>query len=269
MRTLLRATARQLGLPFLTFSYSVHESWPATMANRSTRGVFFFDDYFSAATVDDSIRARYFVVGVVRPPCDWEVSNWAYLSDLQYLNRAKPGQRGFRRTFPDPGHDGNLLGLRPPYNASDDIGRFRSFLRDPLRGGDSLEHRLQVRYTGSDLRTGLLAAAHCWIWTSSLARDLGRCLEQYASCGGEKVNVTSWLQENEALRDNPSERISCPEYFKADDRALVMSKNQNVGTLWHTNVPAPHHQHRLHLSSLQQAHQDQHREDPDSCCAHP
>ena len=229
MRTLLHTTAKSLGLPFTIFSYPSHGPWLDMMANKSRRGVLLLDDYFSIATVDDAVRRSYFVMGIVRPPCDWEVSNWAYESDLHYLHMVKPGRPKLRRRFPEPFYDNHMLGSQPPYNASDDVRRFRAFLHDPLRRGDSLEYRLRVRYTGDDLRAVLTAAAHCWMWIDSLTQDLAKCLEQYASCGGERFNMTAWLQENEMLHDfNPSSRVSCPAYYEPDDRALIMSRNPSL-----------------------------------------
>ena len=231
MDALLRGLSQAMGLPFLfatpmRSSAAGGRSQPTASALLGgKRGVVMMRDDWHF-TVTDELREHFFVLGTVRPPCDWEVSSWAYRSGLQ------ASAVNAQRIKKNPGltFDHSLYGQVPPYNGTQDRRRFAAWLRSQdAVAADSLERSIQRRYGGVS-KTSLPHAAHCWMRTTALIQDLAACLEQYASCGGERLNVSLWLRAHEKLRANPSARADCDEYFRDEaDVKLVMRRNPSFG----------------------------------------
>ena len=183
------------------------------------------DDWKFAVT--DELREQFFVLGTVRPPCDWEVSWWAYRSGLQMSSV------NAQRIKKNPGLTFNhsLYGQSPPYNGTQDRRRFAAWLRaQDAVAADSLERSIQQRYYGGASKASLPHAAHCWMRTNALIQDMAACLDRYASCGGERLNASQWLRAHEKFRANPSARADCDQYFRDEaDVKLVMRRNPSFG----------------------------------------
>ena len=81
MLALLQAASKELGLPYISGNRGQQHAngqQPSLghMLGGRARGVVLLDDTWPWV-VTDEIRDHFFVVGTVRPPCDWEVSQWA------------------------------------------------------------------------------------------------------------------------------------------------------------------------------------------------
>jgi len=80
MKQLLAAAAQTLGWPYIEPKNRAEQS-AAEAANQSQQLVVVQDDVrdFVLSAADEE---RYFVIGTVRPPCDYLLSQWSYRSDV-------------------------------------------------------------------------------------------------------------------------------------------------------------------------------------------
>ena len=147
------------------------------------------------------------MLGVVRRPCDYLVSTWAWSSMLRM------GQ-------PDETH---TMGKKPPFDTDDDFAAFTKWLngaiakrdagKDWNAGATFMTSALDQRYQDPNL-------AHCWVRTHSMTDDLKKCMAQYGSCGGNyKLDGldTDMVDELHAKANGaikPTETAKCSTFFK-------------------------------------------------------
>ena len=258
VRSLLQRYAQRVGLPFIELNRGqANDHLP--LAAGSKRSVVFIGDG-SDLTLTDDDRRRFFVLGSVRPPCDWELSTWAYESswaDPQLVNALqRMGNAGTApyskfsgaaaRYFSDvrafvhkvsATEDSRLLGRTPPFDNEDDRRRFSSWIRSPRlqmisarqqeRQNESLEWGMVRRFLGPNGNaTSLMGGAHCWMRLHSLTTDLTECLRRYITCGGDQIDLAAWLRETQSTHANPSSHLNCQSFFNAGDATLVAARNE-------------------------------------------
>ena len=116
---------------------------------------------------------KYFVVGLVRPPCDYLLSQWVEKSNEGGANP--------------------LMGSSPPYSSAVDKGRFREFVGDVINAtnkvGQSNAHVGESPLMSTEARVRGYDKAedggymHCMMETHSIVNDFKKCIRQYESCG--------------------------------------------------------------------------------------
>ena len=122
---------------------------------------------------------KYFVIGLVRRPCDYLLSQWVEKSNEARKSAGKWGA--------------DWYGASPPYSSEPDKGRFRSFVGG-IVNATNMAGQTNVRLqdapfmsVGTRVR-GYDAAKdggymHCMMYTHSLVNDFKSCIRQYQSCG--------------------------------------------------------------------------------------
>ena len=134
---------------------------------------------------------KYFVIGMVRPPCDYLLSQWVEQSNEA---NAKPTPGWAKSAKKDPANwygDGHHDS--PPYSSEVDKGKFRDFvgltINETNKVGPSkatLEESplmsVGARVRGYDKAEdgGYL---HCIMYTHTIVNDFKKCIRQYESCG--------------------------------------------------------------------------------------
>jgi len=172
--------------------------------------------------------AAFFVIGLIRRPCDYMVSYWAYTSDRQ------------RKLHTEA--DTGKWGLHPPYSGDDDLARFTKWLstvvmmrdggRSWLQGSTFMSQALHDRIPDPSL-------VHCWVTTHRMVDDLKRCMKQYEACGGTwaetgltAANIAEAAKRTAGFSDGdirPSPHAGCSTYFKnATLMKLVMDSEEAV-----------------------------------------
>jgi hypothetical protein len=166
----------------------------------------FQDDTNHDLQTTSADASSFFVLGVVRRPCDYLVSTWAWSS---MLNRGKTS--------------GGSWGKSPPFDTDGDQAAFAQWL------GETMTHRDDGEgwYGGSKFMSSALNAryqdpnlVHCWVRTHSMTDDLKKCMAQYGSCGGKySLEGLSADQMDEARSKanaaiKPTETAKCSTFFK-------------------------------------------------------
>ena len=146
------------------------------------------------------------MLGVVRRPCDYLVSTWAWAS---MLHMGQPNE--------------GVFGTSPPFDTDDDLTAFTQWVggiiakrdagEDWNGGSKFMTSALDARYEDPNL-------AHCWVRTHSMTDDLKKCMAQYGSCGGNykldglEADMVDDLhaKANEAIK--PTETAKCSTFFK-------------------------------------------------------
>ena len=198
----------------------------------------------SPVQVSASDAARFFVIGLVRRPCDYARSVWSFRSGR--CAQCSTGANGTSTSsMQGPKYcwlravcESGIYGSTPPYTSASDLARFESWvLRRPPTKNTSVKARVR---TGSPvsaqahmfaapsgliglhedgltgqltLRLGaanLSAHVHCWVRTHEMDAGLVACLEAYGdTCGGrlsasQRVRLHHW---REAQKQQPTTRV--------------------------------------------------------------
>ena len=98
------------------------------------------------------------MVGVVRRPCDYLVSTWAWDHSTQAKLKGGADQVDFAEWV-------------------DQVVEKRDEGADWNHGNKFMSAALNTRYQDPNL-------VHCWVRTHSMDNDLKKCMAQYGSCGG-------------------------------------------------------------------------------------
>ena len=154
------------------------------------------DDVFHNLRVTAKDARRWFVLGLVRRPCDFALSHWSFDND--------------RGLGPE-----ETRGSKPPYSSAADIERFAGYL---LKRDVSMTHRLKQRYPDPSL-------THCWARTHSLVSDVRACVHQFVRCGGNATfSASDWARlerEEQQAPKQTSSHASCEIYFNTTMRARM------------------------------------------------
>jgi len=183
-------------------------------------GALVIQDDNSDLSVSSADAASFFVLGVVRRPCDYMVSSWAYDS-AQY-------------------DDERSWGVTPPYDNPDDAARFNTWVEDVT----ALRDRGASQVAGATFMTKALEGryddakrdVHCWVRTHSMVDDLKVCMAQYEACGGtyarEGLSESAVRQATKKGNDGipPGHYAKCSTFFKegTDTWASVMKSEAQL-----------------------------------------
>lgn len=200
---------------------------------QSGRSLVIQDDTSKDMQVTPPDTSRFFTVGLVRRPCDYLLSAWAFSSSKMHNSP----------TF-NPANIGPHYhwGVKEPYDSKEDIARFHEWLfviskkRDEgtswLGGATFQSVLMKERIPNPSL-------VHCWVRTHSMVDDLKVCMKQYESCGGEveplglsEANVT---RVQEALRKadvQPTTHAACSKFFQNSTvyENIAMSEDGLIST---------------------------------------
>jgi hypothetical protein len=184
---------------------------------------------------DLSVQAKdaedYFVIGLVRRPCDYMLSSWSSgssrIAEANPANAAKPH---------------SIWGLKPPYNNPEDMERFRGWF----------DHITANRDAGRDFYDGegvmYMSAAldkripdqklvHCWVRTHEMVNDLKKCMKQYEGCGGlydkdglsdKRVAGVKKLAEEAVTPAEKETHAACNNFFNKTMMQTVMDSESKV-----------------------------------------
>merc|ERR1719333_1983911 len=144
-----------------------------------TEGGLIIQDDINDLKVSAEDASRFFVIGLVRRPCDYMVSSWAFTSLRQLLQPSGLHEMTMEQRMAK-------FGTSPPYDNSQDRTRFATWFRDIARNRDEGK----ARHEGSIFMSSAIADrydapdyVHCWVRTHEMVDDLKGCLEQYEACG--------------------------------------------------------------------------------------
>ena len=169
-------------------------------------------DEFATVGADD--WRRHFVIGLLREPCSYYISLFAFGSRHPTAGafaremRAVYGKQAAKQTY----------GQTPPYDGPDDVGRFRQWARrDEVRG--AMFGRFLSEY-GSE------PFVDCWANTANLSATLRSCVQEFVHQGGSVDWDAYAIAEREAhdLRlgssgefgINASPHSACGAYYDGD-----------------------------------------------------
>lgn len=168
-------------------------------------GALVIQDDTAHMQVEERDARRFFVVGLIRRPCDFALSTWAYQSQQ------------------NKGHPGPCDGLHPPFDSDEDMARFENCIsrqeRAPLNRL-SMAAMLVNSYPDPSL-------VHCWARTHSLVHDVKMCMEKFAECGGN-VTVNSYKGLHE-MDNMVSDHAPCSSFFK--NQTTLKSMLEREGTV--------------------------------------
>ena len=115
------------------------------------------EDVVHSLAVDKADAEDFFVVGIVRRPCDYMLSTWAWMSEQ---NKGKG--------FP-------MWGTKPPYDNPDDLGRFRGWVDNVIAhrdAGKSYEEGSYFMSSHMAQRYEDTKNIHCWVRTHNMVDDI-------------------------------------------------------------------------------------------------
>lgn len=165
---------------------------------------------------------EWFTIGLVRRPCDYMISQWAWMS----VNRAK------RNLPPD-----DRYGAKPPYDSKEDLERFRFWANLTLyhkAKGDTLEQGSFMMSSHIERRFEAPENVHCWIRTHEMVKDLKMCMGKYEQCGGtlkdkglsEEVVQAAMARAESQIPHTPT--APCSTFFDKPLEHLVMQTEQDA-----------------------------------------
>ena len=147
---------------------ALNESMPRYVYQYGTQQ----DAHGNPVPISSADGHKYFVIGMVRPPCDYLLSQWVERNG---------------------GASNPLMGSSPPYKSKVDKGNFRDWVGQVINAtnkvgqskakvGVSPLMSTEARVRGYDKAKdgGYL---HCIMYTHSLVNDFKACIRQYQSCG--------------------------------------------------------------------------------------
>ena len=208
----------------------------------------------------------FFNIGMVRRPCDYMVSSWAFtsLSVRRTAHVNKIAALGDSRTpaasaaahsllahddeamksmadmtyqqMLDVSDPNRLWGSSPPYDNDPDRSRFATWLssaaakRDAFKswgdGARFMSSHLQQRYDNPD-------AVHCWVRTHMMVDDLRQCMRKYGACGGKWAGPESLSDERVAAAKKradsgiaPSTYASCSSFFSNSSLMATVMRSE-------------------------------------------
>lgn len=164
------------------------------------------DDIEHGLQVTSEDATHYFIIGLVRRPCDFVLSNWAYESDKHV-------------------HKWPRDGLKAPYDSADDLAKFQGYMSYEATREEqkqSMTAKLRSRIPDPSL-------VHCWARTHNLVEDVKGCISKFVGCGGN-VTFSDWASfgAHGDTKQMTSEHAPCEHYFNATDMAMM---KQNEGGL--------------------------------------
>lgn len=166
--------------------------------------------------LEASDAQRYFTMGLVRRPCDFAVSSWAYDS-------AKSSHLG---TAPD-----DIYGTTANLDTDEDIASFWRYYQYHAKlceGNCGLAYHSMSR--SLDIRMPDQNLVHCWVRTHEMVGDTKKCISQFQSCGGNvTIPSSAWSElERKYAPMMESDHATCSSYFNSTQMDEVLKAEQGV-----------------------------------------
>ena len=227
MKQMLHAASRTLGWPLLL--PKTRDAQELAEAANPSQPLVVVQDDMRSFVLSEADAARYFVIGTVRPPCDYLLSQWSFRSDL--LLRHTLHQTRSCHSVPvaealRASPVSHLHGQLPPYTGADDLARLRLWVT--RAENVSLHHNLGLRYSAN-----MLGRVHCWVQTQQLEAGVRRCLDEYAAACAI-ADPTRAAALHRLARTLPKSHTqvssagSCTSYFTAAQRKEIMRRESRV-----------------------------------------
>ena len=227
MKQMLHAASRTLGWPLLL--PKTRDAQELAEAANPSQPLVVVQDDMRSFVLSEADAARYFVIGTVRPPCDYLLSQWSFRSDL--LLRHTLHQTRSWHSVPvaealRASPVSHLHGQLPPYTGADDLARLRLWVT--RAENVSLHHNLGLRYSAN-----MLGQVHCWVQTQQLEAGVRRCLDEYAAACAI-ADPTRAAALHRLARTLPKSHTqvssagSCTSYFTAAQRKEIMRRESRV-----------------------------------------
>lgn len=230
---------------------------PGNSAMVGPKGALIFqDDVYHDLKLQAGDTQSYFVIGLVRRPCDFLVSSWSFTS-LGLLGKKSLGPQGEeRRATVQAEMNSNLtpaqneerkrnftlshFGQTPPYDSPEDKVRFTNWLNNIADKREADTWRLPGQPTSNWMSAALderyedVGRVHCWVRTHKMVEDTAVCLQQYEACGGE-YRADGLSPERVAAAKATAERgippssyAACNSFFTAELMARVMKSEKRI-----------------------------------------
>jgi hypothetical protein len=168
-------------------------------------------------------RDKMFVIGSIREPCGYYLSDWAFSSRIL---------REENRTVESFNH---LLGTSRHLNTTEEIAKFRQYVVEfSVKGRDRFTgRRPKIKQAGILTNRFMQSYSYakkpytdddidCWVHVESLHKDLRKCLVKYMHQGAIIPHYEDFLQmlaEQQNRTTNLTPHAPCERYFR--DEALV------------------------------------------------
>ena len=227
MKQMLHAASRTLGWPLLL--PKTRDAQELAEAANPSQPLVVVQDDMRSFVLSEADAARYFVIGTVRPPCDYLLSQWSFRSDL--LLRHTLHQTRSCHSVPvaealRASPVSHLHGQLPPYTGADDLARLRLWVT--RAENVSLHHNLGLRYSAN-----MLGRVHCWVQTQQLEAGVRRCLDEYAAaCAIADPTRAAALHRLARTLPKSHTQVSsagaCTSYFTAAQRKEIMRRESRV-----------------------------------------
>lgn len=206
----------ETGLPNMTIINGMEHLPNETLMG--VHGALVIQEDLNDITVNADDSDSFFVIGLVRRPCDFMVASWAAMSPKAHLR------------------DNESYGVNPPYNNAADRARFETWANKVVEARDqdrSTKHGAILESVAFKDRYGehtwledsegqvfqFPKNVHCWVRTEDMAHDLRVCMHQYQSCGGtwHKEGLSDAKVEEATERANkgipPGDHATCSQIF--------------------------------------------------------
>ena len=162
---------------------------------------------------------RMFVIGSIREPCSYYLSDWAYKSMLVEKYNTSYGART------------KYMGRDEHYASEADVHRFRQYINRVTTVGKDEEVLIQLRkagvFNGGFLTQRFLLSysiegrpfslndVDCWVREEHLHADLNQCLQRYQKQGGSVPKFEEFAHYIRARNThaNPTDHKPCSYYY--------------------------------------------------------
>lgn len=188
------------------------------------------EDVHHDLTIAAKDSLDYFVIGLVRRPCDYMLSSWS------------AGSSRIHETDPVHAEKQGVWGLSRPYDNPKDRERFRLWFDHVTANRDS--GRDFYEGEGAIYMSSALAKripdptlVHCWVRTHEMVDDLKKCMKQYEGCGGlydkdglsdERVAGIKQLAEEAVTPAEQQTHAACNTFFNKTMMNTVMKSESSV-----------------------------------------
>lgn len=192
------------------------QNFKASLANATQ-----LDDVINEAPTGNAatMHPKYFKIGMVRAPCDYLLSMWAFQSH-KYFDDTSTGHGDWPRNCLQKYYDGNaseLYAQSERSNTTDDVERFKKWVR--AAGGSQMHYLTYRSYVALHSDAKLYKDTPGW--------DDG----QYFACVGEYSDSEQKAIKTKLMATDLSQRYDClihTENLEAESRACMTKFAQTI-----------------------------------------
>lgn len=174
-------------------------------------GLVIQDDYHQGLKVTAEDAATFFTIGLVRRPCDFMISSWAYMSERQQKLAGEEFDSSKWGALAESGFD-NSADRQRFSTWVQTVSQLRDNNKTKLEGATYMSVALRDRYED-------LSLVHCWVRTHNMVEDTKKCMAKYEKCGGiyVKEGLTAHNVATAQMRaesgDTGSKHAACSKFF--------------------------------------------------------